>query len=135
MREIKFRAWLPVDEWDEAGEKQAYEIVGPDDLAFEEYEPLSDLFKNCENLMQFTGLKDSKGNEIYEGDIVAVGERKDLTQCAYDKFGTPCLIGIEKPESHDFGDMEMNHKIFANRHMEVVGNIYEHSHLLKGLPK
>ena len=50
MREIKFRAWDKV-------KKEMFDPVGEMDL-------------NTEGIMQFTGLKDKNGKEIFEGDIV-----------------------------------------------------------------
>ena len=66
MREIKFRAWDGSRMWDKT------EIaVGNNDL----FEILNDhnaveLFSEAFELMQYTGLKDKNGKEIYEGDIV-----------------------------------------------------------------
>ena len=68
MREIKFRAWFPKGTDTGDGEIEKGEMCY--DLAFEDYEPINDLLSGVEHLMQYTGLKDKNGKEIYEGDIV-----------------------------------------------------------------
>jgi len=60
MREIKFRAWGPNSEfmwvWDEV-----------------KHCPMQTFLNDGEKIiMQFTGLTDSKGVEIYEGDVVRI---------------------------------------------------------------
>ena len=61
MREIKFRLF------------KDGEMLGADVLAFEEYGLLQDQLAGEPSLMQYTGLKDKNGKEIYEGDIVTGG--------------------------------------------------------------
>lgn len=57
-RDIKFRAWEP------EYKHMTY------DLAFEDYEPINDLLASVDYLMQYTGITDRHGKEIYEGDLV-----------------------------------------------------------------
>lgn len=78
--------------------------------------------------MQYTGLKDRNGVEIYERDIVRIGGN-----------GSPLIFVIEyKAEWAGFiGKHVANEKrtrfadIIANDISEVVGNIYENPELLK----
>jgi hypothetical protein len=124
MREIKFRAWHK--------EKKAF-IAGFNMVNFHSYfnaglEPsihrydrewkLSEI-----ELLQYTGLKDKNGKEIYEGDI----------------FGTEALRAVvERKEDGAyvlrFFDARiktisiLDHKISKST---IVGNIYQHSDLLK----
>lgn len=70
-------------------------------------------------LMQFTGLKDKNGKEIYEGDILEYVERdwnklKDLT--------VRCDVVFEDGAFKPSIDPENS---------EVIGNIYENPELLK----
>lgn len=122
MREIKFRAWARRGEWEEDGEHQKFIMLGADVLAFEEFAPISELLGDVDDdfyLMQYTGLKDKNGKEIYEGDIVA-------------SKGT-MLSGRNWEETKevrfnpDFGYGLYDSHIFS----EVIGNIYENPELIK----
>lgn len=125
-REIKFRAWVK-EHW--IGERYAHmqydwqdsihiESVGfnPDDIP----------------VMQYTGLKDKHGVEIYEGDIVdhkmpdepyLKGETYRGSVEYVDElasFRTVNAGGLEEPIH---GDIEL----------EIIGNIYENPELLDGV--
>lgn len=118
-REIKFRAWN-VDE-------MIYSIAVKDSFAFSHGEHLQ--VENGERnytIMQFTGLLDKNGNEIYEGDILSQHfstsfnsagrlENKVLQEVKWDKAG----FNISHPLRMDI--------------YEVIGNIYENPELLKPL--
>lgn len=71
-REIKFRAWSRDGEFGE-DDKPEFKMLYPENLAFSEYDILANQLKDIPDqfyLMQFTGLYDKYGKEIYEGDIL-----------------------------------------------------------------
>jgi len=89
---------------------------------------------------QFTGLLDSKGREIYEGDIIRIlytdwiskSESDSRTLEQYMKDISK--IGVVKYFCPDYGldfDGYTDH-IFEGKHgqKEIIGNIYESKHLL-----
>jgi len=116
MRAIKFRAW----------DKKEKTMEKPFDL-------YSVGYLNGENgyearyyiLLQFTGLHDKNGKEIYEGDIV-----KDSTdipaRIEYDDGAF--ILRILTGQFANSTDMagEGNNQFY-----EVIGNIYENPELLK----
>lgn len=118
MREIKFRAWykdaeqmLNVRDINFCGEDlDAYEMEG-DWLSFQDVE-----------LMQYTGLKDKNGKEIYEGDIV-----KEDFSIGKVTFNQGCLE-IDWIKNYNSWSDTLR---FHVKHIEVVGNIYENSDLLE----
>lgn len=153
-REIKFRAWV----FDEGNPEV---MVYGDDKKSEltlisNGEGFSVLDSDRESwidekyfaIMQFTGLKDKNGKDIYEGDILAEANRKD-----FDKIN---FVGYEV-FYHDNDSCEFNVGFQMNRHhfygsiagtqdfrkfipktvlkMEIIGNIYQHPELLKQLEK
>jgi len=120
MREIKFRAWsdknMHVVKTIHFSQTDG-EIDGVG-LAYRgAYFPIGMV-----NLMQFTGLKDKNGKEIYEGDIVRQREfiPNDHTITAEIVFSEGCFIlnGWEQ--------------FICPNQCEVIGNIYENPELLKG---
>lgn len=122
MREIKFRAWLkgrmvyitPDDDYFIDGDGRLVKIEqsenGCNYQGFEGFE--------C-NLMQYTGLKDKDDREIYEGDIVRVHEGEDF-------------IWTEQVIENSGGYwVDENYLGAIHSFCEVIGNIYEHNHLLE----
>lgn len=107
-RVIKFRAW----------DSEENTMINADSLAFEEYAPLSNLLSDCPNIMQFTGLRDKYGHEIYEGDLIR--SRKMIKPNVFEViFGRCSFEFIRETGSRYRADQLLWSDI------EIVGNIFE----------
>lgn len=80
-------------------------------------------------LMQYTGLKDKNGKEIYEGDVVTVKGK------SYGGIFTSKVIFHYGMFSLSFGGkaegMLLGGNGYEPRKVEIIGNIYENLELLK----
>ena len=134
MREIKFRAW---------------DIENKKWLSFDDGDPIADDGSLSDSgywcfefdfddkkiaLMQYTGLKDKNGKEIYEGDIV---EYRDFHTSQMSGDGDEFInIGVvEWDNDNAMFCVSNRHEIdmedFDWSECEVIGNIYENPELLK----
>ena len=119
-REIKFRAWITTDVDDKDNDIKSMSY----DLAFTKYAPINELLNKEECLMQFTGLKDKNGKEIYEGDILTKWDGLKKKVFFSDKYYNFQLSHLDNKGFCDtlaFWNQEST---------EVIGNIYENPELL-----
>ncbi len=81
-------------------------------------------------IMQWTGLEDEKGKEIYEGDIIKVWITKTINFVATVVFLNGAFGVGNIPSGygyhHKFSPFQNN----SGTRYEVIGNIYENSELL-----
>ena len=119
MREIKFRAW----------DKLNKEMFNVESINFQERRVYKDTvsyrdFKDIE-LMQYTGLKDIREKEIYDGDIVELRANHGIGVVKYyDEWGA---FVVEYIKPRPLVVLGMN---YYKEDIEVIGNIYENSELL-----
>ena len=120
-REIKFRVW------DKDLKRIRYLNTEHDFIRFDAlgrvyYENMqTGLGEWFSDLMQYTGLKDKNGKEIYEGDII-----KSLINTFKIVFKKGCFfaVGINREQEYTlFEEFEMCNK--ANVNLEVIGNVYD----------
>ena len=128
MREIKFRAYYEGEMFDIPFGKDMYwyEEQGRDDIS--DYK-----------IMQYTGLKDKNGTEIYEGDIM-----KETYHAGY-RLHEVCIGEYDNGEG--YGDNESGLGVYTKEHKpwdnnrvvigdylaiggDIIGNIYENPELL-----
>lgn len=137
MRIIKFRAW----------DKENKKMIWPDTIKSEFYfdEKGFDGIRSGNlwvsfgffELMQFTGLLDRNGREIYEGDIIG---REGVSVCPGGKWQPEREVVAWEESGYVSSDSEYSGPTifagydFGDGHAEdykILGNIYENPELLK----
>lgn len=119
MREIKFRAWDKINK----------DMFNVESINFQERKVYRDIVSYREfndiELRQYTGLKDMRGKEIYEGDIL------------FESFGERYYKVIFENGSFraefkgDFEEYSLDLIDVVAQGCEVVGNIYENHELIR----
>lgn len=118
MREIKFRYWYRNQN------EMAYNIK----MIF----PMN---SDHPVVMQYTGLKDKNGKEIYEGDILGYPNPlvKDVVKFGlYDnKMSYDCHVEGNGFYLERIGEGKVIQEFLVSGHTEIIGNIYENPELLE----
>lgn len=136
VREIKFRAWHKADE-------KMYEVYGFTTNKWLLRGKNFPMPNGAVESMQFTGLKDKKGKEIYEGDILYrtvhlymygegyLGDSEDTVKVEYREDYAGFFVG-ERPL---FAEINATTDFYTQckcTKYEVIGNIYENPEVLEG---
>jgi uncharacterized phage protein (TIGR01671 family) len=121
MRDYKFRAW----------DGEAEMMLDSNEL---DQSTLGHLKRANEinwHIMQYTGLKDKNGKEIYEGDLVKGQVASEVEGAEPFRFEATKVVWCEECGGfHLMGFFHDSLYRFSNQNaVEVIGNIYENPEL------
>ena len=128
MREIKFRAWnAPLKKM----EYNSLNAIGFDGRVYYGNADITGFF---ENIMQYTGLKDKNGREIYEKDIAEESYINPMTgKKVVDRYVIEWENGIHKMKY--IGNQKGKDRYLWMRfnEVEVIGDVYRNPELLEAV--
>jgi len=118
-RVIKFRAW-------DSEQKVMVDTpwIGPDGSWADSLTFGAMKHSGKSGLMQFTGLLDKNGKEIYEGDLIKHPEYEEPLEVDF-ALGS---FGMSHLGTNRYADELFHDVVFGT--IEVIGNIYENPELL-----
>jgi uncharacterized phage protein (TIGR01671 family) len=131
-REIKFRCWDAINnKWllgYDLPNLGGFSMKG-EVMLFGEYSNTLNTFRlqdldKCV-VMQYVGLKDKNGKEIYEGDVIDYGTDKNMVVMWHQKFASFVLRKEGWAFAHFFGEA-----IEHSDKCEIIGNVFEHPNLV-----
>ena len=123
-REIKFRVWDKIGKCFRFDQKLG---LGEGELYYVTDSRYLQLIEITENyvIQQFTGLKDLKGNDIFEGDILKFSwrhEHDDTEEWTGEVFWDLKIAAFLISREGQWNIMEITNP-------EIIGNIFEHPNL------
>lgn len=148
-RELKFRAWV-ADHAPDYGdapecvmfystEPNTTQMIGDRELrccgGAKPQGVLESFLRNPRTpVMQYTGLKDKNGKEVYEGDIVSQGDNypSEIRWNHNGELSEGTGWVLVEHYSDGYGPRVHTTDAYTNGLGEVIGNIYENPDLLQG---
>lgn len=123
MREIKFRVWN-IDGYISLN-KAVHDDIIVIQVPSSSNNSLIEVNWDGVELEQFTGMLDTNGVDIYEGDVVAIPECKELKVVEWSVES--CCFVLRHLPSKQYSE-NFYFEEFSQR--TVVGNIHQHAYLL-----
>lgn len=132
MNDIKFRAYIKKLKWvvtvmsiDFACKFIEVDLSGNGDTADYDFDEIE--------LMQYAGLKDRNGNDVYEGDVIkATNFNPPLFKIQFLEGGF-CALNLDEDTEFPLSlDINMFYPSVGCQ-IEVIGNIYENEELMEGI--
>jgi uncharacterized phage protein (TIGR01671 family) len=120
MREFKFRVW----------DKRETKGMHTQNMLYDAQ--LHDFWEDFVDypgyqLMQYTGLTDKNNNPIYEGDII-IDTQKQKYEIIFDE--NHARYDLKVRGENKLSQTSYFTQIYEKKHIEVIGNIFEHPELL-----